>query len=262
MRFHKIIINHLYFKFQPASSVVSKRNTFKNVVNLITISYTYNMVDRNEVLVRLTQRKAGNVLKETNNLGMGILGKKIESVLKENHGFGLACFKGLELAVSAYNSVVITRKNKDLLKASAKLKLKIPCLPLPSEVFHDIDLKRQRSSWAETFTQALDNLEEKISRGSLEWYKTETNNEALAAAGVTHEYEEKVIIDANSRGKQEFKIDEVVDVVMEMLMWKCRDTQLYSWLCNNPSTDLGGGMGWADSYDHLSDKLRKQAGFL
>lgn len=220
------------------------------------------MINREKALIRLTQQKVSKILRISDNLGMGELGQGIREILEGDRSFGFACFDGLELAASAYNSLEITPENENFLIASAKLKKKVPQLPSPSEIFKDIYQHKQDSQWTANFIQSLDSLRSKISQGKLKWYKEKTNREALAAGGVTHEYEEKVLIDANSKGSQEFEIDEVVDVIMEMLMWKHRDTQLFSWICSRISLGQEGGMGWADGYDHISVKLRKQAGFL
>lgn len=210
-----------------------------------------------------------------------------EYLLQKEHKKYIKLFaSGINELIKNYNETTIGNDNRSLLIATARLKGKIPQLPLLETIHDDLVTNKNESRWLHNFRNAISALDKGMTQG--ENLRQQHPNENILDLDLIenallfglsqahplaksfglglHAYEETVLADEKLKGPYEFRKDEIIDAFIEMLISHHKNPQntyhlLYKLAKDPESADENSpGLGWIEGYDHLSKEMRAEAG--
>ena len=172
-------------------------------------------------------------------------------------------------------------------KAVTRLKSKLPQLPTIRQISDDVSSERQQSVWLENFLAAASTMDTAMSEAekireqhpsedlmtldlgakALFFGLSSAHPKAKTRAFGWHAYEETVLQDKKLCEGKEFRKDEIIDALMEVLIDRHSEPgdplyPLYR-IMRDPesSEETTAALGWVRGYDNLSEELLHKAGY-
>lgn len=188
--------------------------------------------------------------------------------------------------IEEYNGIEADPTNTKW-KALTRLKSKLPHLPTVGQMTGDVSAERQQSVWLENFLAAASTMDtamseaEKISEQhpsedmlsldlgakALFFGLSSAHPKAKTRAFGWHAYEETVLQNKELCEGKEFRKDEIIDALIEVLIDRHSEPSdplnpLYRVIRDPESSEEAtAALGWVWGYDHLSEELLHKAGY-